>query len=809
MNLAFDLKYASRLLRKSWAYSLLCAGVVTLSVGLTMWSWVLSQDLLMRPLGLPDSDDWYSVQIAADASVQPRPTSVDAYTYQELLRNSRSADHIGAYANRRVVLSEGQASTNLRAAAISPRLVSKLVPFRGRSFQEADAKPGATATVILSYDTWQSYFAGDAGIVGRTVRIDAAPVQVIGVLPKNFYAFEDFEVWVPLQLTPLVRPGDSTMMLSPFVRPQQGKTLQAVLNEMRSAAAAVNKDYPDLFNPARRLVLIPVQRMFTSNVTPLLVTMGLIAAAVLLLGAVNISFVFLARLLERSRELALRTAVGSSRGRLLGQCLMETFLVVLLGLFVGFGLAALGVWYVQSDRDAWSQILGSGRFPMVTALEPGHFVAALFCAMVVWLVSTLIPAWRISRQDAAAVLAGSGKGAAATGGGRNRSAGVIVGLQVAISSIVLVLCGTMILAVNKEVNKPIGLETDGVLVATLPTVLGERLTEPAQRLQYWEQLTAAIESKVPGAGVAYASAPPIRPARVPAAIEDSQLGAQKKGALMLPVAVVSDNYFQLLGLKLRSGRLFDSTDNDGTLDVAVLDEKLAERYWPGQDVLGKRVRLNPADDGPWLTVVGVVSAVGSTPYARDRVGVVYRPLRQAAPPQFHLLARLPNASADNRVALRAAAFSVDRDLPINNLQTLDDYLFAMEQSTKGFIPVLGVIALITALIAASGLLGLISRSVAQRTQEVGIRRALGATPRGVISLFLRQGAWYLSPAFLGVAVAIMALPILSRVFTNVLDYSIPVAVGVVVFMALVIFTASYLPSRRAVTLEPGDALRVE
>jgi len=807
MDLALDLKYASRLLRKSWGYSLLCAGIVTLSVGLTIWAWVLSQDLLRASLGLPDSGDWYSVQIAADARALPRPTSVDAYTYQKLLESNRSADHIGAYANKRVVLSEGQASTDLRAAVISPRLLAKVVPVRGRTFQDADARPGAQAAAIISFHTWQTYFAGDPAIVGKTARIDAEPVQIIGVMPKDFYAFADFELWRPLQMAPLARPGDSTMVLSPFLVPQKGRSIQAVQNEIQSVVDRVNKDYPDLFNPGRHIKLVPGKRMFTSNVLPLLVTMSVITAAILLLGAVNISFVFLARLLERSRELALRTAVGSTRARLLGQSLLETSLTVLLGLAVGYGLAARAVWYVQSDRDAWAQILGRGRFPMVTALQPSHFLAAVVFALVIWLVSTLIPAWRISRQDAAAVLAGSGKGSAAAGGGRSRGASVLVGVQVTISSVVLVLCGAIILAVNEEVNKPTGFDSARVVLTTTPTIFSERYAEPTNRLQYWEDLTAAVESRTRGAGVAFASALPLRPVSVPAAIETQQ-GVEKQGAFQLPVAVVSENYFELLGLRLREGRLFERTDNEGSLGVVVVDEKLAARYWPGQDVLGKRIRLNPSDNGPWLTVVGVVSAVATTPYARDRIGVVYQPLRQAGPSSFHLLAKLPN-TADSRNAMRAAAFAVDRDLPLNNLQTLDDYLFASEQSTKGFIGVFGTIALITALIAASGLVGLISRSVAQRTQEVGIRRALGATPRGVISLFVRQGAWHLAPAFVGVALAIVMLPPVSRVFTNVLKFSIPVAAGVVVFMAVIIFTASYLPSRRAVALEPGDALRVE
>lgn len=807
MDLALDLRYAARLLRKTWGYSLLCAGVVMLSVGLSIWAWVMSQNLLLASLGLPDSDDWYSVQMAADATALPTAGSVDAYTYQELLANNRSADYIGAYANKRVVLSEGQASNDLRAAIISPRLLAKVVPVRGRAFQTSDAQPGAPATAIISYATWKTYFAGDPAIVGRTTRMDAEPVQIIGVMPEDFYAFADFEVWMPLRMTPLARPADSSLVLSPFLVPQKGRSLQVVRNEIQGVLERVNKDYPDLFNPGRHIGLVPGRRMFTSSVLPLLVTMGIITATILILGAVNISFVFLARLLERSRELALRTAVGSTRSRLLGQSLLETALIVMLGLAAGYALAALAIWNVQTDRDAWMQILGRGRFAMMTALQPGHFIAAVIFAVIVWLVSTLVPAWRISRQDAAAVLAGSGKGSAATGGGRSRAAGVLVGFQVTISSLVLVLCGAIVLAVNEEVNKPTGLDSARVVLTTTPTVFSDRYPDAAKRQQYWENLTASIQSRVSGAAVAYASAPPIRPNRIPATIETQQ-GVDKQGAFSLPVAVVSENYFDLLGLRLRSGRLFEATDNETSLGVAVVDEKLAQRYWPGQEALGKRIRLNPSENGPWLTVVGVVSAVGTTPYAKDRVGVVYQPLRQAPSSAFYLLAKLPNAT-DSRNALRTAAFSVDRDLPVNNLQTLDAYLFASEQNTKGFIPVFGTIALITALIAASGLVGLISRSVAQRTQEVGIRRALGATPGGIISLFLRQGAWYLSPAFVGVVLAIVMLPPVSRVFTNVLKFSVPVALAVVVFMALIIFTASYLPSRRAIALEPGDALRIE
>ena len=808
MNVRFDLAYAWRLLRKSWGFSLMCASVVALSVGLAIWTWVMAYGQLFKPLGLPNAERWYSVQIAANASGEPRPTSVDAYTYQEMLKQNRSAEHLGALANQRVVLSEGQASTSLRAAAISPRLFAQVTPVLGRAFQPADGEPGAPAVTILSFDTWQNYFAGDPAVVGKSTRIDSAPVQIVGVMPKEFYAFQDFQLWLPLRLEQIARPADSTMILSPLIALPADQSLNVVLNEMQAAVSGVNRDYPDLFNAGRHVNLIPAHRMYTAGATPFMALVMLMAVAVLLLGGVNISFVFLARLLERSRELALRSALGASRSRLLRQCLLETSAIVLLGLAIGYGVAAMGVRWTQSIAEMMTQILAVGRVgSLMVNLRPVDLAAAVLFAVAIWLLSTLVPAWRIAKQDAAVVLAGSSKGNSNQGG--TRSASLLVGLEVLISCLVLVVCGSIVLAVNKEVSKPSGIDSARMMVTTASTVFDPRYSEPAQRLRYWDDLAAAVANRIPGAQAAIASTPPAKPMRVPALIETQQ-GTEQRGNFTLPHAVVSDNYFRLLGLTLRSGRLFDSTDNSSSLNVAVIDEDLAARYWPDQEVIGKRVQLRPAADGPWLTIVGVVSAVGGArPYRKEDVGVIYRPLRQGAPSAFDLLVKLPNTATEGRAAILAAAFSVDRDLPLNNIQTLDDYLDALKLDYKAVIPPVTAVAIITALIAASGVFGLISRSVAQRTQEVGIRRALGATSFRATSLFLRQGAMYLIMAIVGVGLGVMVMPLLSRSFTNIFDYVIPVTLGVVLLMAAVIFTAAYLPSRRAVALEPADALRYE
>ena len=808
MNLLFDLRYAWRLLRKSWGYSLMCAMVVALSVGLAVWSYALTYAQLLKPLGFPGSERWYSVQLSAKNGATPR-ASVDAYTYQEILEERRSADHLGAFAQRTVILSEGQASRSLRAAAISPGLLSamQVAPALGRVFEPADGRGGAAAVAILSHSTWQNYFAGDPGIVGKTARIDAAPVQIVGVMPKDFFVFQDFELWTPLQLAPIARPQDSSVTVAPFVVLKNAGDAAAVVREIDAAVTRVNGDHPDLFNAQRRSTLIPAHRTYTHGIKPIVTMLALMSVAVLLLGCVNISMVFLARLLERSRELALRTALGSSRGRLMRQCLLETALIVAMGLVIGFGLAALGVAWTQSLDAFASSILATGREPSALALRPVDVLAALACAIVVWLLSTLVPAWRTAKQDPVVALAGSGKGVSVRAS--NRTVKLLVGLQVVVSCLVLVICANVVLSVNKEVNKPKGVQTANVVASTYPTVFSPRYADAEQRLRYWENLSAAIDSRIPGAQTAFATAVPTRPGRLTATI-DGRETSDKEGTLTLPVATVSDNYFALFGLTPRAGRLFDNTDGRGSLAVAVVDERLAARYWPDGNVLGKRVRLNEDEGGTWLTIVGVVSPVAARPYRSDEYGVLYRSLRQTAPAEFQAFVKLPAApGVATAAALREAAYAVDRDLPLHNPQPLDDYFAAVNLESKSLVPVVLVVAFITSLLAASGLFGLISRSVAQRTQEVGIRRALGATPWRATSMFTRQGVVYLGVAVVGIVLGIVVMTGLSAMITNIFDYVVVATAAVVLLMAGVIFSASYLPTRRALAMEPGDALRYE
>jgi len=805
MNYMFDLKYAWRLLIKSWGHSLLCVLVVGLSLGLSLWSYALIYSQALKPMGFPGSDRWFSVQIAEDATTKAA-ARVDAYTFQEIRKGVTDADYLGAYATRNALLSEGQESVSLRASAITPRLfaATKAKPQLGRMFNDADAEPGAAPVVMLSHDTWKNYFAADPAIVGKQARIDARPVQIVGVMPEGFFAFQDFAVWMPLQQTPLIGPSDSADVLTPMIALRDGQDVEALTKSMQTVVSTVNKAHPALFKADRSVELIKGRLMFNHSSITIISVIALLAQAVLLLGCVNISLVFLARFLERSRELALRTALGASRGRLMRQSLLETMLIVLLGLLLGWVLARFGVEWTRGISNFTSQILARGRSGNQLSLDGGDLLVALAVAVVVWLLSTLMPASRIAKQDAAIALAGTGKGAAVRGSAKG--AAILVGLQVLVSSLVLMICGNLVLAIQQEAAKPTGLDSAGVTVSVFPTEFDDRYPTGTERQRYWDDLRASVGEKLRGAEIGYASTVPSSPADVAVAVE-SQQAATNQGEQTLPVMAVSENYFDLLGIRLRSGRLLDSTDNASTNAVAVIDEKTAQRFWPGQNAIGKRIQLTPADNGPWLTVVGVVSKVTGQLYAPD-TGIVYRSIRQAAPKEFHAVVR-HDGTGDHRVALRAAAYAVDRDLPLHNLQKLDDYMTVASSRFKSISSVFLAITLITGLLAATGMFGLISRSVAQRTQEVGIRRALGATKRESVSMFLRQGAIYLGVAVLGMGLGVVVTAMISSIVTNALDSVVPVAIGVFALMSLVIFAASYLPTRRAVALEPGDALRYE
>lgn len=806
-SLWFDLKYAWRLAIKSPRHFLLCCVVVALSIGLALWAYVLVYTLALKPLSFPDSNRWLNLQVSKDATSQPAP-ELDQYTYQQIRARNPGLDYLGAYSTNSVVLSENQASTSLRAADISPSLLAamKVRPLLGRLFDPSDSQRGATRTAIISYDTWTAYFSSNRSVVGSFVRVDGTPVQIVGVMPPTFFAFDDYQIWFPLQLAFLPNATESDVKLYAFIALKPGQASDTVLRAIEPTVDEVNHRYPAIFSAKRHVVLVPAHLMMTYGFLQVATMIIFVAVAVLLLGSVNISLIFFAKLLERTRELALRTSLGSSRWRLLRQCLLESVFVMIVGLLLGIGLTAIGVQWTHGISDFLTLVLANGRDGNPLTIRPADLIVATLVAAALWLLSTLIPAWKVANQEVSSTLSGTGKGVASSASGK--SVALLVGIQVVVSCLVLVICVNLLVAVHEEAGRPTGIDTSNVLISTDPTTFDARHADSASRHLYWDNLTAAIVNRIPRAQVAYVTAAPTRPESVPVGLRGQERTANQ-AVLKLPMASVSTNYFSILGIHLLSGRLFEDTDTASSLPVALVDETTAQRYWPSGSALGKQIELDPAHHGPWLTIVGVVSHVGHEPYSAQR-GLIYRPLLQADPQQFMLLAKVPDPTALNvRPAIRAAAFSLDQDLPIRNLQMLGLYLQALDLVYSALVPVFGVIAAITVVLAASGLFGLISRSVARRTHEVGVRLALGSTPNGVVMLFMRQGWSYLAAGVVGGGVGLLVANLISQSIPNILTHALAITTAVFLLMALVISAASYFPIRRAVALDPAGALHYE
>jgi putative ABC transport system permease protein len=804
-NLLFDLKYAMRLFTKSLGHSFLCIVVVALSVGLSLFVFVIDYNMFLKPLPFAGSDKWLSVQIAEKESDPYRP-NVDAFTYQQILERDRTVDHVGAFSRQPVVLSEGEASVRLRAAAITPGLFTAtgVKPLLGRVFGLTDAEPGAARTIVLSHTAWQTYFAADPDVVGKQTTVDGEPVRVIGVLPEEFFAFRDFEIWLPLQHPKLARPADSEAVISPIVIPKQGQSKEDVQRSLQAIVDEVARIDRSRYGSERGISLFPANRMYTHGNIAVVAMATIIAAAVLLLGAINISLMIFTMLLERSKELALRTALGSTRMRLIRQCLLQSALFVVLGLVLGCGLAIMAVDWAHGLLDFTARLQAAGRDPNELVLRPTDLLIAGAIAVVLWLASTLFPAFRLSSLDPAKSLAGSGKGGIASRG-RSKIASILVGLQVFVSSVLLVVCGNVVLAVNSELSKPIGIEEGSRMISTFPTEFDSRYSEPSGKIEYWDRLTAAIRQRVPGAEVAIATSTPTAPESVAAILGDRADDSQG-GTMTIPVTTVSENYFDILGVKLVRGRTFAMTDDATSINVALVDTRAAEAYWPGGNPIGQRIRLNPNENGPWLEIIGVVSHV-SGPYPTTP-GLVYRPLRQVMPEAFQVIVKLPTGMQSAREEIQAAAFSADPDLPLHNLQMLDEYLVALN-SFKSLVPGFTGIGLVLLVLAATGLFGLIGRNVAQRTHEIGILRALGSSNKLIVLKLLKQGLVYLSVALVGGCIGIVMTTGMSATISNVLDGIVVVTTAIFVLIGAIIFVSAFVPARKAVTMEPSDALRYE
>ena len=820
-DLARDLRHGFLLLRANPVFA--GAAVLSLAFGIGANTAVFSfaDALLLRPLPVPRPDEVLTLGWTDSF----RGSLVASYgDYVDVRDRSESFEGLVAFTNATAVFATAPDSL--------PRLsmgmlvsgnffrVMGLEPQLGRDFRpEEDEVPGRDAVAILGHDFWAQQFGADRSILGRTVRLHGIEFTVIGVAPAGFTGLDQYArfefycplmMWPRLQTDPGVEPLEDRDFRSLTIkgRLKPGVTMAQAQTELSGIAADLERAYADTNRNRSTEVRTELQTRIAQAppLARLIVMLTTLAAAVLFVACANVAGLVASRAPTRAREIALRLALGAGRLRLMRQLITESVLIAMIGGVLGLGGGYAGVTLFRQFRIPTD-------LPIAASFELDR--RALMVSLVVALVSAVLfglaPAIRSTRADLTAVM----KATDAAGFGRRRrwGRGFLVGGQVAVSVVLLVVATFVYRGFQQRLGIGPGFRTDHVLMMWFNPSLVKY--SEAQAQQFFEQVaerarllpgvqSATLASYVPmDGGVGRVSIVP----------EGFQFPVGTENAAV-PSSVVDEHYFDTLGLPILKGRGFRATDVADAPRVAIVNEQLAQHYWPGQDPLGKRFRWNDSH-GPWVEIVGLAKNSKYNTLTESSVDFAYFPYKQRPQPRMALMVQSIGDPTSLVTPLREVVRSLDANQPIYNVRTLEENYqmrtVVIIHVVTGLIGAMGIMGLVLALV---GLYGLVAYAASRRTKEIGIRMAMGASRSDVVLMVLRQG---IVLAVVGLGVGLVASVGASRALTAVFpggpggnQRTDPLAFMLVAATVLTVtLLAAYFPARRASRGHPTEALRYE
>jgi len=803
MSILPDIRFGWRILAKSPGFTLAAVAAIALGIGVNSMMFTIYNAALFKTL--PFENPRQIVHIHNRNLVEGWDRRGVFYEdFLEYRAQARSFEGLAAFMNNGYTISDERGAPHLtEGCLVTPNTFSLIGqrPLLGRDFRADDGMPDANKVAILSYGLWQTRYGGAPSILGTAVTLSAESYTIVGIMPRGMEFPDRSTLWVPIVDTAenrsswYLRSGFEVIgRLPSAVPPLQAQTeLRGIAGRIAASRSGPVAGIEPVVLPYVEWEVSPRRRLMGQTL------MGAVSF-VLLIACANVANLLLSRAVHRSRETSIRVALGASRWRIVRQLLIESVLLSMLGGAVGLGFALILVRVFVMAIQPFGI-----PYWVDWSMDATSFVYLLVICVMSGILFGLAPALQISRTDVIEGLKETGR--QASGGSRTRLlTHALVVAEVSLTFVLMVGAGLLVRSLFTLQTVDLGFRTANVLTMTVP--LGEReYPEAADRVAFTDRLTERLAALPDVESFTIASGLPASGAgRMYLHLADRVMTNSEGRPPRIATTVIGAGYFDALGLTMPRGREFTPADGAPGAEAVIVNQRFAAQYWPGEDPVGQKIRLG---QGPWNTVVGVSPTIRQTSLRADVDALVYLPFRQFPTFWFSIMARVRSpASAAN--VLREEVRALDPDLPLLNVRTLDEYLDRLSLETRILSTLFSVFALIGLLLSAVGIYAVTAYATSQRTQEIGIRIALGAATRDVVWLVLGSGLRQLALALpIGMAFAIAASRLLASVLFEVTPLDLVTFVSIPAMLSAMVLAACLVPARRAARLSPVDALRTE
>ncbi|NMO23319.1 ABC transporter permease [Pyxidicoccus fallax] len=796
-----DVRLSLRRMRREFAFTFVVVATLALAIGATTAVFSVVYQVLLRPLPYPEPARLVRL---FQSTPQRERMGVSLLAVQAWRERAHAFQGIEGLTLRDFTLLGDGPAERVRSARATAGLLPLLGvrPVLGQAFGAESEVPGRDQVVLLGHGLWQRRFGGRPDVVGRTLLLDGNVYTVQGVLPADFRFAPDVDLWTPLAPNPAVSAEEepARIFMRVVARLRPGVTVDAARSELEALAASLAREpaYAELPAGAR---LLPLHAHMVEKTREQLWLLAGVVALVLLVACANVANLLLARASAREREVSVRAALGAGRAQLMRQFLVESGLLALAGGASGLVLTLWGM-------DLMRALMPGEVLPAeAVRLEPHVLAIAALLSLLTSFMFGLVPAMRAARADGRGALGGLRGGRGATGQGRARAALVVA--QVALALVPLVGAGLMLRTLHSLYQVPLGFEPRGITVADV-FVPREKYRDDASRRLVLESLLERVRG-VPGVESAgLASTVPLWGRTGVASVllpgEDEAVAKTRELALF---RTATDGYLATLDIPVKEGRGIEPTDRQGTAPVAVVNEAFARRYFPGRSAVGQRVKL-ALDGEDFREVVGVVGDVHHDSLGEEPDAEIYMPAGQFPVLYMLLTVRSTQDAATLAPVIREQLRAVDPDMPLVQVRSMVDVVDASLGRTQVLGTLLATLAVLGLVLAGVGLYGVLAYSVSQRTRELGIRVALGATDGQLVWLVVGHG---LRLAAVGVVLGLAGAAVLARSLSGLLygvgAFDVFTFVAVPSLLGAVALLASWLPARRALSVPPHEALRAE